>query len=292
MNSARPQPTVDPDDHPGSQLYLWGPYAPDVIPEHGATYDAEAVFSPTEMVDEDTPSLPSAVVLGFDDALHGLVTETGDLVGSDRQGDLEYRLLSQQVAFVPVQELGVGAPAAAIATEKAIASGVAVVVVLTSAGSLQPAIPPDAALLPTRAVRDEGASYHYLPPDEQATATEGLVDDLGTALVDAGVETHRGPVWTTSALFRETVPQVERYRDEGFVSVDMESAAVWAVARFRGVDAATVHAVGSSVSAGRTGADDSAEITESPSDAEPNERLSALLGPTVRALESYGAEQR
>ena len=263
-----------------------------VIPDAGPTYDAPAIFSPEDGIAGEVPSLPPALVLGVDEGLSETVARRAERLAPDLPTAFEYHRLSARVGFVSVQDLGVGAPAAAIATEKAVAGGAVAVVLLASAGALQPSTPVDAALLPTRAVRDEGASYHYLPADEPVTSTAGLVDDLGTVLVDAGVETRRGPVWSTSALFRETVPQVERYRDEGFVSVDMESAAVWAVATYRGVDAATVHAVGSVVPTGRTAQDDREEGADPPSEPDATERLPALLDPTVRALESYVEERR
>jgi len=45
-------------------------------------------------------------------------------------------------------------------------------------------------------------------------------------------------------MYRETLREVRRYREEGVVSLCMESAALWAVCRCRGVDTATVHQVG------------------------------------------------
>ena len=94
--------------------------------------------------------------------------------------------------------------------------------------------------------------------------------------MNAGAEPRRGPTWTTSALFRETLPEIEYYRERGFVSVDMESAAVWAVCRYRGADAATVHHVDSYLSEERW--------------VDPEERdvsLADRLDPTVETLESY-----
>lgn len=91
-----------------------------------------------------------------------------------------------------------------------------------------------------------------------------------------GVETHRGPTWTTSALFRETIPQLEHYRQEGFVSLCMETSAIWAVCRYRGVDTATVHGIDGYAVPGE----------EVPTEA-LTRRLPTLLDPTVEALEAH-----
>ena len=44
-----------------------------------------------------------------------------------------------------------------------------------------------------------------------------------------------GKTWTTDAIYRETPAKVQRRRAEGCITVEMEAAAFFAVARFRGV---------------------------------------------------------
>ncbi len=112
--------------------------------------------------------------------------------------------------------------------------------------------------------------------EETVRATPGLVEGLAAAFAEAGTGTDRGPTWTTSALFRETIPEADHYRERGVVSVDMESAAVWAVCRYRGVDAGTVHHV------------DDYLAPDARIDHEAREaRLADRLDPTVAALEAH-----
>ncbi|MFO7926552.1 MAG: nucleoside phosphorylase [Halobacteriota archaeon] len=249
-----------------------------MIPDYGPTYDAEALFSPMESVSstEGRPDLPPAIILGFQDALYEKIKDTGTPIDPDTRRPFEYHAISDSVGFIPVQRMGVGAPVAAIATEKAIGSGAECVVMLGGSAALQPDVPADAALLPTRAVRDEGASYHYLPPEETVRPTPELLGRLGDAFSKHAVETRRGPTWTTSALFRETIPQLEHYRGEGFVSLCMETSAIWAVCRYRGVDTATVHGIDGYAVPGE----------QIPTEAFTN-HLPELLGPTVEALEAH-----
>jgi uridine phosphorylase len=246
-----------------------------VLPNYGDKYDADAIYTPEQSVAAaGLPDLPAAVVLGFDARLREAAEGRGEPIDPDPARELEFYRLDQSVAFVPVETVGVGAPAAAVAAEKAIAAGADALVVAGGCGCLQPDLGPDTVLLPTAAIRDEGASYHYLPGGDPVEATPGLVDALADAFGTAGVDTARGPTWTTSALYRETLPEIDHYRREGALSVGMESAAVWAVCRYRDVDAATVHHVDSYLDPGDPAAGGERE-------------LAALLDPAVRGLSSY-----
>lgn len=249
-----------------------------MIPNYGDKYDAPALFSPEQAVAEQgdgLPEVPQAVVLGYQPELTEAVRARSDSRIEVVRSQSVYPL-SGSVGYVPVHERGIGAPVTATVTENVVAAGAEVVVMLGGCAGLQPDVAPDAAVLPTAAIRDEGVSHHYLPPEEPLTATEPLVDSLEAALADAGFDTARGRTWTTSAMYRETVPEIEQYRDEGVVSLDMETAALWAVCRFRGVDTATVHQIGDYLGTDgwipRTAAERG--ITE-------------MLDPTVSALETY-----
>lgn len=250
-----------------------------MIPHYGDKYDTPALYDPADSIVQDQsglPDVPPGVVLGFRESLSEAVRDRADPIDPHPDRRLSYYRLSGSVAYCPVETVGVGAPVAAVATEKAIAAGAAAVVVLEGCAAVQPETPADAVLVPTRAVRDEGVSYHYVPPEEGVEATPALADTLIETFAEAGAETRRGPTWTTSALFRETVPEAAYYRDQGFVSVDMESAAVWAVCEYRGADAATVHHVD--------------DYLAPEAHIDPTTREATLvdrLDPTVAALEGY-----
>jgi len=146
-----------------------------MIPHYGDKYDAEVLYDPAESVapGDGPPDVPPAVVLGFQEALGEAARARGNEIDPHPARELRYYRLSESVAYCPVEAVGVGAPVAAIGAEKAIAAGAAVVVVLGGCAAVQPDTPADAALLPTRAVRDEGASYHYVPAGETLRATPG-----------------------------------------------------------------------------------------------------------------------
>lgn len=90
-------------------------------------------------------------------------------------------------------------------------------------------------VVPTAAVRDEGTSYHYLPPAEEIEIDPACVAACTGALAHLGLPFVMGKTWTTDAFFRETRGLVEKRRAQGCLTVEMECAALAAVAAFRGV---------------------------------------------------------
>ena len=96
-------------------------------------------------------------------------------------------------------------------------------------------IPLNSFILPTAAVRDEGLSYHYLPPAEEVALDAACVAACREALESLGLPYTQGKTWTTDAFYRETRGKMERRKAQGCVSVEMECAALAAVAQFRGL---------------------------------------------------------
>ena len=68
----------------------------------------------------------------------------------------------------------VGAPFAVLLAEQLFASGCRFLVSMTSAGQIVPQGPPPYFILIDRALRDEGTSYHYLPPSDFAEAEDAI----------------------------------------------------------------------------------------------------------------------
>jgi uridine phosphorylase len=100
--------------------------------------------------------------------------------------------VTETVGYVPVHEWGTGAPISAMVAENLIAAGAEAVILLGGAAGLQPDTPPEAAILPTDVIRDEGVSYHYIPDEEPVTPTASLVDCLDDTLSEEGFDTPRG----------------------------------------------------------------------------------------------------
>jgi uridine phosphorylase len=130
---------------------------------------------------------------------------------------------------------GIGAAIAAASLEVAIALGGRKFVACGGAGVLDRSIAVGHLVVPTSAVRDEGTSYHYLPAGREVAPTPEAVQAIETVLRRRNVEYLLAKTWTTDAIFRETRAKADQRRAEGCLTVEMEAAAFFAVARFRGV---------------------------------------------------------
>ena len=81
----------------------------------------------------------------------------------------------------------VGAAFAVLVAEQLFASGCKLLLSMTSAGQIAPIQAPPYFIIIDRALRDEGTSYHYLPPSDYSSADERLMELAKQALAVAGL---------------------------------------------------------------------------------------------------------
>ncbi len=143
---------------------------------------------------------------------------------------------------------GLGAPFAAAVIEELIALGGRKFVVCGGAGVLDSSIAAGEVIVPTSAVRDEGTSYHYQRGGRVSRPHRDAVRAIERACRERGLTFRKGLSWTTDAVYRETRKMVRRRRAEGCLVVEMEAAALFAVARFRRVVLGQVLYAGDDVS--------------------------------------------
>ncbi len=127
----------------------------------------------------------------------------------------------------------VGASFAVLLAEQLFVSGCRFLISMTSAGQIVARGATPYFVLIDRALRDEGTSYHYLPPGEFADADRTIADAAMAALGASRQTIHRGAVWTTDAPFRETEAAIDQARARGILAVEMEAAALYAFATAR-----------------------------------------------------------
>jgi uridine phosphorylase len=130
---------------------------------------------------------------------------------------------------------GVTAPFAAAMLDEVIAYGCRKFVACGGAGVLNREIAVGHIVVPTSAVRDEGVSYHYIPPSREIEPSPEGVAAIESVLRRRDRDYILGKTWTTDGIYRETPAKVALRKSEGCVTVEMEAAAFFAVARFRGV---------------------------------------------------------
>lgn len=130
----------------------------------------------------------------------------------------------------------VGAPYAVLVAEQLFASGCRLLLSVTSGGQIADLASPPYYVMIERALRDEGTSYHYLPPSDYAEADQTLLDTIEPGVASAGLAPLRGGSWTTDAPFRETEVAITAAAARGLLVVEMEAAGLYALARRCGYD--------------------------------------------------------
>jgi uridine phosphorylase len=135
---------------------------------------------------------------------------------------------------------GGGSPMVMELAEELAVMGAKKMILMTWGGILQKDIKPGDIVISNRAIRDEGASHHYLPPGKYIDANPSLVRELVEAIRGRGVPCTVGTTWTTDAPYRETREEVLQYQAEGVKTVEMESAGLFTVGQVRAVQTASV----------------------------------------------------
>jgi uridine phosphorylase len=181
--------------------------------------------------------VPEAVIISYQRSLYDAV-----LAGEGVERELDRPLLHGMVPLPStdgrigiVGRFGIGAPVAAIVLEELIAFGARRFVSIGTAGSLQKTCGIGDLVVCERAIRDEGVSHHYVEPATHAHADPTMTDALASHLPTAT----RGTSWTIDTPFRETIAEARHYQADGVLCVEMEAAALFAVAAHRGVPIAS-----------------------------------------------------
>jgi uridine phosphorylase len=143
---------------------------------------------------------------------------------------------------------GVGAPLAAAFLEEAIALGGRKFIVCGGAGSIDRSQHIGDVIVPIAAIRDEGTSYHYLPPGEEVTPTKYALEAIINTLGEEKLSFKTAKTWTTDGVYRETKTKIQKRIKDGCTCVEMEAAALFAVARFRNVELAQLLYAGDDLS--------------------------------------------
>ena len=218
--------------------------AHDALPPilRGKRYESPSAFTPESLLREARRQ-KSAAVRAVPEVC--LLDPDGDIV-RELRADGRARLHEGWVCYhtelwvfeeggqaLGVVGCAVGASFAVLVAEELFASGCRLLVSVTSSGQLVPARQPPYFVLIDRALRDEGTSYHYLPPSTYSDAPEHLIEALEGAFEKLDFPVLKGATWTTDAPFRETEQAIDSMRGRGLLAVEMEAAALYAFARAR-----------------------------------------------------------
>lgn len=206
--------------------------------------DAPSLFTAQAMLDVSrrTKGLaacraPRICVLDPDGDLDDYLRQRGELSEDANWGCFHTRLSVHATAdrSFGIIARAIGAAFSVLLAEQLFASGCEFLISLSSAGQLVDVAEPPYFVVIDRALRDEGTSYHYLRPARFVDADRTLLDRVLPPLRQTGIALHVGASWTTDAPFRETEAMIAARRAEGLLTVEMESAGLYAFAAARRV---------------------------------------------------------
>lgn len=194
--------------------------------------EREAVINPGPSA--EFPRL--CFVTFFEGILNDFVKKySGEMIGvytSEMKKLPVYKVTYNEVEICAVQAL-VASGAIAMLTDWLYGKGVEVIVCCGSCGVLED-IPAGDVIIPNRALRDEGASYKYLPPSRFVELNVEPIEVFKKVLNKYGIPYVECATWSTAGFFRETRDMIAYRREEGCKVVEMECATMAAVAQFRG----------------------------------------------------------
>lgn len=207
----------------------------DTIPLLEYDADQEAVLAPDH--EKLAIKLPAAAVFAFlGDCIEEYARENqleviGEFVSITKNYPIY--LVKRDGRELCLCQAPVGAAAAVQIMDWLIAYGVKYIISAGSCGVLVD-IPENEFLVPARALRDEGTSYHYLPAERFVETDQEMRRAIEACFNKKGLHYQECTTWTTDGFFRETREKVRARKAEGCTTVEMECSALAACAKFRG----------------------------------------------------------
>jgi len=203
--------------------------------------DPRKVFERVRQQGVSFTKYSASCILCYQRNLVDLAIERYEAAKIDTVGGCDYYEFDFKGKRIGIIKSGIGSPMAAQILEDLIARGAKRVISTGIAGTLQhEGILAGDIVLCTKAVRNEGTSYHYQKPSKYSYPDRVLLKEIEGALKKEKMRYHKGPTITIDAPYQFTVREALRLRKEGVLTSEMEAAAIFAVAKFRQISAASL----------------------------------------------------
>jgi uridine phosphorylase len=177
----------------------------------------------------------------------------------------EYKLVNAtyEGRELTICSTGIGAPSTAIAVEELANVGVQRFIRVGTCGALQPGIEIGDMIVATGAAKDEGTTARYEAETVPAVPDYRTLSALVAAAERNDESVHTGPVATDDAFYAETDEYVAEWEAAGLQAVEMEAAAIFSLARRKGLAAGAICTVdGNLVEGTQKGETDDEELPE------------------------------
>ncbi len=229
------------------------------IPLFSGLLSRNAVLNPEDLIEyvenvhgTGPPEVPKYCILGFFKEMYGYVEKefnsrvvhwpSEDNPMFDPIHIFEHEDINASYIFP-----GIGSPNAAAILEMMISFGADYFISLGGVGILTKQIERGEVIVPTRALRDEGTSFHYQEPTRYSYPSGVMLECIRKSLKKHQIPFLEGGTWTTDAFFRETPDKVKTFYDEGCLTVEMEASALYSVADFRKKHVGSIFSAGDCV---------------------------------------------
>lgn len=201
--------------------------------------DKNAIFSPPSL---NLVGNPKKALMIFDDEVwedyveKNKALETFPAKNNSGRVFSTFRIYGHKGESILLVCPNVGGAASTVDLELLIASGINKIVAFGTCGALDKNIAKNTIIIPTSAVREEGVSYHYLPPSDEVNQNKTSIKVMEKVFSRHNMNYLSGKVWTTDAVYRETSNKLKTMKQNSCLAVDMEMASLLAVTKFRSVD--------------------------------------------------------
>lgn len=184
---------------------------------------------------------PKGVIICYSPTILNYVVKHYSLTQVDNVHANRFYLLNDSNDEIAIcGTIGIGAPVVGILLEELSSFGTKFFISIGTAGSLQKNLKLGSHIICDRAIRDEGTSHHYAASEKYSYPSKILTDEMIEVAKRMDLNYHTGTSWTTDAPYRETLAELKHYRDEGVLTVEMEAAAIFTIAKYLDIEAGAI----------------------------------------------------
>jgi len=206
------------------------PENPFIIPNSNRIYaNTKKASIARDLLERYTGSPPSAfgrqiILTNFDYYLERFHTLCGD---SRTQGSAMGVVHSQKTG-VSIVDFSIGSPTAALIIECLATLDPKAVLLLGMCGGLHRSLKVGDFILPTAAIRDEGTSRHFMPPQVPALPTFKIQKFVSQIIIEKELDYRTGVIHTTDYRFWEFDDRFKaQLYEERALAIEMESATLF-----------------------------------------------------------------
>ena len=139
---------------------------------------------------------------------------------------------------------GISGPWISQDIEELHSNGVDTLIIFGNCGVLDKSIEDCSIIIPNKAFRDEGTSYHYMPDSEYVELDDKYKDLFKIILKEYDFKFTEGATWTIDAFYRETREKIDMFKNKGAICVEMEGASIGAICKYKKLNYFTFYYAG------------------------------------------------